>query len=405
MKEFFLILWAFSISPHIYSQLTFVNYKNSGQYNDAFTAITFDKNNLPWTGTILNGIHYFNGRSFKNFSTLNSELAHNKIYDLLYSNDDQLWIASLGGLSLLKNNTWINYTTENSNLPSNAVLCLAKGIGGRIWIGTDNGAVDGIMGKVYNKGNSAFKGELIFHIFVDSKGNRWFCTDQEVAKYDGENWEIFNSENSNLPAEIALFMAEDANGLIWLSMGNTYDGTLAAFNGESWKIYDENILYNLTSRISSIISFADGTTWFGTHDKGLIRHKDSVWTGYTTDNSDIPINQIICMKADRENNLWLGHRNGLTKVQTNVVMIREQIFNNGFRVIPNPIEHKAKLIFPGEVGKKTYLKVVNTSGQLVFYTNNIDDNFVFEKKNCSPGVYFIELFYNGARHRKKVIIK
>jgi hypothetical protein len=54
---FILLLWTIVSS----SQLAWINYENSGHYNDAFTTIGFDNQNNPWSGTILNGVHYHNG--------------------------------------------------------------------------------------------------------------------------------------------------------------------------------------------------------------------------------------------------------------------------------------------------------------------------------------------------------
>ena len=405
MRKLVVIIFLIVSGFYSFSQIKWINYLNSGHYHDAFTAIEFDGDNNPWVGTMLNGLHHFKGTFYQSYNTSNSAIPHDKIYDLLYSSDDQLWIATFNGLALFKENIWTNYTTENSNLPSDIVYSLAKGEGGRIWIGTDRGVVDGLNGIVYNSQNTPLKGEIFYHILTDSKGNIWFCTNQEVAKFDGENWQVFSNENSILPAEIAIFIEEDAFGTFWVSLGNTYAGTLAAYDGNLWKIFDKSFLYNLTSRISSIVKFNDGTNWFGTHDKGLIRYKDSVWTGFSTDNSEIPINQIICMKADRENNLWLGHRNGLTKVQTETVVGVSNVQAIELIITPNPMNERATINVPKLTNNSFVLVVSNIKGQIIRRHKNITNDFIFEKKGLDSGIYLLKLYNSNEVYYRKILIK
>lgn len=387
-----------------YSQIEWINFKNSGQYNDAFSSIAFDGDNNPWAGTLLNGIQYFNGTSFQNYNTSNSPLLHNKVYDLIYDDkEDRMLIATLKGLTVFKENIWTNYTTETTNLPSNAILSMAKDEGGRIWFGTDNGVVDGLNGVVYNNENTILKGNLILDICIDSKGNKWFATNEEIAMYDGMNWQTFSSDNSVLPQEAVNVIEEDANGILWASIGNTYSGTLAAFDRESWKIIDQSILNNLSSRISAIETFENGETWFGTHDKGIIQYKDSIWTAYTTDNSEIPINQIINMGIDRENRLWLAHRNGLTRVDPQQVLSTSDYLVEVSFIFPNPIIDKARIYSPFPSGISYNLMVIDIHGQMVRQIKNISNDYVFDREGLEPGIYVVKLYNTKESFYSKII--
>lgn len=399
---FILLLWTIVSS----SQLIWINYENSGHYNDASTTIAFDKQNNPWSGTILNGVRYHNGSSFQNFNTLNSPILHDKIYDLLYDTlENQLYIATLEGLCVLKENVWTGYTTENSNLPSNAILSLAMDKNRRLWIGTDEGVLDGLNGKVFNTGNTILKGELVLDIFIDSKGNKWFATDEEVARFDNKNWQTFSSENTVLPKVSALTVAEDTTGTIWASFGNTYTGTLASFNGETWKIHDKSMLHNLSSRIRSIVALKNGTIWFGTHDKGLIRYKDSEWSAFTTDNSEIPINQIIAMEADHKDNLWIAHRNGLTRVVDEKLVGIKTIFESKLLIVPNPADNFFRIIIPGSSKQEYNLLVRNLNGQMVRFVPNVKSDYLFNRRYLDSGIYLLLLYNSQEIYRGKIIFK
>ncbi len=65
-------------------------------------------------------------------------LIDNHVNDLLVDRQDNLWIATLGGISYFDGNSFRDLTTEDG-LPSNRIHCLFEDARGHLWIGTDKG--------------------------------------------------------------------------------------------------------------------------------------------------------------------------------------------------------------------------------------------------------------------------
>ncbi|MCE5305802.1 T9SS type A sorting domain-containing protein, partial [bacterium] len=79
-------------------------------------------------------------------------------------------------------------------------------------------------------------------IAIDGSGNKWIGTYSDgLAKFDGTNWTVYNSDNSDLPGNRVFSITIDGNSTKWIG---TYTG-VAAFN-ESGIPSDvkENILSN-----------------------------------------------------------------------------------------------------------------------------------------------------------------
>jgi len=64
-------------------------------------------------------------------------------------------------------------------------------------------------------------------VTIDSDGNKWCGFDGGFAKYDGNSWELFTTNNSPLPNEWVTSIVIDTLGNKWLG---TYGGGIAIFN-------------------------------------------------------------------------------------------------------------------------------------------------------------------------------
>jgi sensor histidine kinase YesM len=81
----------------------------------------------------------------------------------------------------------------------------------------------------YNVGNG-LPHETVFSCLEDRLGYMWFCSSNGVARFDGENWKYFTSEDG-LPDNDILSLYEDKRGRIWF----------VSFNGELSYYYNGNI--------------------------------------------------------------------------------------------------------------------------------------------------------------------
>ena len=78
-------------------------------------------------------------------------LIDNNITDLLLDRHENLWIATVNGLSHFDGSTFRAFTTEDG-LPSNHIRCLFEDRRGHLWLGTHGGVVhyDGRLFQTIN---------------------------------------------------------------------------------------------------------------------------------------------------------------------------------------------------------------------------------------------------------------
>ena len=108
-------------------------------------------------------------------------LAHNHIEDLLEDRQENLWIATVGGLSRFDGKTFENFTMEHG-LPNNHIQALLEDRQGRLWAGTESGV-------------ARFDGQRRFHTvcsehlgstyaIVEARDGRfWFGTQDGLVGY------------------------------------------------------------------------------------------------------------------------------------------------------------------------------------------------------------------------------
>jgi ligand-binding sensor domain-containing protein len=116
-------------------------------------------------------------------------------------------------------------------LPDNYIYSLAAEGNGTIWVGTwSSGLIkfDGTNWTLYNTSNSNLPDDRIYSIAIDGNGTKWLGTyTGGLVKFDGTDWTIFNGSNSDLSDDWIVSIAIDGNGTKWIG---TFGSGLAAFN-------------------------------------------------------------------------------------------------------------------------------------------------------------------------------
>ena len=154
----------------------------------------------------------------------------------------------------------------------------------------------------------------IWKIIVDQQGNKWFgmgsgsnTNTKGIAKYDGQNWELFNSENSPLPDANLTYFDVDRTGNLWV--GTTEDGLLK-YDGLTWTKYDttnSGIPYNY---VRSVAIDSSNNVWFVSADqvtyKTLVKFDGLNWTIHQPDSNGLPSAGYWEMKIDNRDNKWMS---------------------------------------------------------------------------------------------------
>ena len=345
---------------------TFYNESNSGLPNNKINCIVIDNLGIKWIGTgwystVDEGLVKFDDMNWTLIETSNSGLPDNWIYHLTIDKTNTKWISAhtytgfgshLGnGLTKFDDSGWTAYDTLNSGLTSNTVVDIAEDSNGNKWIATQyhwgpgwifhGGLVkyDGLNWTVYDTSNSNIPTNHLNCIAIDNYKNKWIGTIGEgLVKFDGTDWTIYNTSNSGIPNNYVGCIAIDDSGNIWLGSEG-----LVKFDRTNWTTYNTSNSDLPTNNIYCITVDKFNNKWIGTtaghwspglgnfSGIGLVKYDGTNWTVYDTSNSTIPSNVVTCLAIDKSGDKWVGTSEGLAKFDD----INWTIYNVSNSGLPN----------------------------------------------------------------------
>ncbi|MBL1211728.1 MAG: PEGA domain-containing protein [Ignavibacteriae bacterium] len=221
---------------------------NSIMQTADFTSIEFVGDGKTWLGTNGEGLAIFDGVEWEIFvgNENNKFLPSTSISDLFINDDGTLWVGNLNrGINRFDGVDWVRYFWHGSpqsflgyGLPgeiySNRVQSIAVDGSGRVWIGHWGGGSSAPLSMFdgnafYNYGEIIF-GASINNIFIDANDNKWLGTESGLTKFKelGDRI-VFLDSNSGLTSNDIRQIAQDSQGVIWIS---TYGGGLVKYKGE-----------------------------------------------------------------------------------------------------------------------------------------------------------------------------
>lgn len=161
---------------------------------------------------------------------------------------------------------------------------------------------------IINSENSELPNQTVKSIAIDSTGATWYGTYMGgiAVEKDGQ-WTIYNTSNSELPHNYVNSITVDKNNVKWIG---TDGGGLARFDGEKWEIYKTS-----TSGIPSNVVMAtycddDGSIWVGTYFGGLAHLNNGLWEIFNDENSNLLSNKVVFITKDNKGILWIGTQGG-----------------------------------------------------------------------------------------------
>ena len=274
------------------------------------------------------------------------------------------------------------FTTGNSILPHNMARAICIDNENIIWLGTNSGLVkmqNTKMSLIKTQDSTTLSNFNKFNMTcadVDTDNNKWFTNGSEIYKYNGKNWEQFDS--TNIPIKLIHGIYADKFGAVWF----TSTGGLIKYSDNKWTIWTTNNSKLKSNNISGVFVDSKKRTWIGTFEgnilidqkfvedfqgepnplkhasilKGMEDSKGNiwfslyssdninsglakysalgVWTMYNILNSGLPSREILDFTIDKNNTIWLSMNGvGLTKFDGN----NWEIFTPENSVVPSTI--------------------------------------------------------------------
>ena len=176
-----------------------------GLPDDFIRSLLVDTDKSLWIGTRRGLVHWINPPGSANAAaqqprmtilTQANGLGSDTVGALVRDKSDNLWVATLGGLSRLRDGSVSNYTTANG-LSSNVVTALLPLDDGTLLIGTQDRGWNLWNGKRFVAVSGGGLDQLTIHaILDDTEDHLWFATSNGIARCD---WSGAAGANPGVP--------------------------------------------------------------------------------------------------------------------------------------------------------------------------------------------------------------
>lgn len=298
--------------------------QGSDAYQNVYCGLQDKKGNL-WFGTTGEGVYYYDGKEFTQF-TVKDGLSDNKVWSILEDKSGIIWFGTNAGICRYDGKviTAVPITTNSFYTPAggiaaaNTVGSIMEGKNGKLWFGTKAGVFcyDGkvftpfLNSKVQNKSNLTLKD--VQCMLEDKGGNIWFGSGpmafEGIARYDGTALENFRPENETWIRNII----QDKDGSILFATRHygvcSYDGKDFKFITDSKGMAKQSMMAMLEDKKGNLWFASDYGKELNDTVGGAWRYDGHAFTKFSTKDG-LTNNAVFLILEDKDGNIWLGTRN------------------------------------------------------------------------------------------------
>ena len=269
------------------------------------------------------------------------------INTIIHDKDQNVWIGTDMGIfkydSEFKNYT--HYTSQNSRLSNNFIRCGLQRKDGTLWFGTENGlsqydpTANSFHGYHQEAGQPhSLSNNTVHSILEDNAGNLWIGTGSGLNRLDPFSFQfnpllIYPFQKNDL-VNNKVWAIEESDQHLWIGT----EGGLHVFDSRLGKVITDHSNRAILKRLNNtIVRSAESTSrqmYLGTEGDGLLTFtigKNNL-TSYRTaedDSTSISDNIIRVVKADQDDDLWIGTGCGLSHFNPATQKFRRFYFDIG----------------------------------------------------------------------------
>jgi len=265
-----------------------------------------------WIGTT-GGLLRFDGARFTLFDHGNTpQLQENSIFTLLASRDGSLWIGTEGGGLVRYQSGKFRAYGAADGLSDGFVRALYEDPGGTIWVGTDNGLLRFVNGRLVRiDATPAIPAVAVHAIAEDHLGGLW-VGGSRLLRLDGSSTREYRLEGGGSQNRVKSIL-ETQDGSVWV-------GTVSGVFRLSPGSLRFARVPGITQTVRVLRQLSDGSLWIGTIGEGLRRIVAEASTAITAPDS-LPSNTVLNLFEDDEKNLWIGTQDGMLRLTRTPVRI------------------------------------------------------------------------------------
>lgn len=259
--------------------------------------------------------------------TTTDGLAHNTATDLIQDHRGFIWVATVDGLNRYDGERFRTYrrsARDTSSLSSNYVNCLLLDQKHQLWVGTNAGGLNRLdeSGERFRHYKTTIDGQniasaVVTDIVQDRAGFIWASTTgQGLLQIEPESGRVtrFGVANGRLPTDFISQLAVDNAGYLWLGHQG---GRLIRMSLSDHQLVDVALPIpnpGLPADIMTIYCDRQGKMWVGTEGNGLYRSS----TGQTDFQSVFyrpgvleGVNDARSLYEGADGRYWLGTDDGI----------------------------------------------------------------------------------------------
>ena len=299
-------------------------------FNSGIRAILQDTNGHYWFGSHSEGICYYDGHSYRYFTTFDG-LPNNQIRSIQQAANGVIWISTANGICSYDGWNVKQFPPESANAISDWSTT-----SGDLWFyATEDGGVNRFDGSKMNylsfperKNQAHGKSYGVTGITKDRKGKIWIATYNALFSYDGKTVQTFDDAYFKLPADEGIHIRSilvDSKDRIWI--GNNGIGVLMKkgdstihFSKEKGQLlpmgeFHSNVINKKTHKNTGLQSVfaieedAAGNIWFGDRDSGAWKFDGESLTNYNK-NQGLPASMVWTIYKDASGRLLFGMERG-----------------------------------------------------------------------------------------------
>lgn len=216
--------------------------------------------------------------------------------------------------------SWVSFRDE---LTSNYIVSLDTDRYGTIWIGTADGmnSFDGVSVSRYTKNSGALSSNELNAVIADKFSDKiWFASKRNgLGCYNWKTREttfLKSGGTPDIPSNEITDIFQDKRGDIWFS---TYTEGICRYDPNEntlTRFYQKNVSGLQQGYIRKFCISSDGKIYVAFYGEGIAvidpRNMTAISFVHDAKNpNSLPSNQVGSIYIDKENNVWVGTREGL----------------------------------------------------------------------------------------------
>ena len=230
--------------------------------------LSFDDQGFLWIGTSI-GLMRWDSENWELYNSSNSAFPNDQAGQIVNSITGDMYVATGEGIAHFDGENWNYYTPDNSGLMEGSTRNMATNDSGHLWVSRDNIVhyYDGTTWTYFDENNTDIQHFINSgRIIALTNEDVWMTVSGGVYHYNGTDWTFFGAEEglTSSPLDIAV----DAQGKIWVGC---YDG-LGVFDGENWEMWTTDNSQMTGNHIRSVYAMSDGTIWLSAAGEGIMTY-------------------------------------------------------------------------------------------------------------------------------------